>query len=219
MRQRLEVAFRDRTALLWGLWLALLLVCALLPGAGVLIAGIFVCVLLPLARQSFQSVGLARPEHAARFLLLGLALGVFAYLVGTFGIDPLGRILVGESPDVSDFGDIKGDWGRLATYLAASWIVGAFIEELVFRGFLIEIGARLFGARAVWPLAVGGSFLFGWVHLYQGASGVLTTGLMGMLLASIYLLTGRRVLLVMIVHGLVDTFAFVLAFTGIRPLA
>jgi membrane protease YdiL (CAAX protease family) len=75
-------------------------------------------------------------------------------------------------------------------------------EEVVFRGFLL---VYLTDALAV-PLGaamVVSAALFGLAHSYQGAVGVLLTGVAGYWLAGMYVLTGS-LLLPVVVHALVD---------------
>ena len=75
-------------------------------------------------------------------------------------------------------------------------------EEVVFRGFLLvyltDVLTVPLGAAMVVSAA-----LFGLAHSYQGAVGVLLTGLAGYWLAGLYVLTGS-LLLPAVVHALVD---------------
>ncbi len=100
--------------------------------------------------------------------------------------------------------------------LILSWLVGAVVEETVFRGFLIGYGARLFGEHFIWPLAVVSSAIFGISHLYQGLAGVLLTGTVGLILSSAYVLSRRNLALTMWAHGLIDTIGVVGIFLGFR---
>ena len=68
-----------------------------------------------------------------------------------------------------------------------SWTVAAFLEEMVYRGWLMtrlaELG--LFSTRGWAASALASSALFGAAHLYQGASGVMATGLSGLVSLSV----------------------------------
>ena len=55
---------------------------------------------------------------------------------------------------------------------------------------------------------------FGLAHAYQGWTGIIDEGLMGLLLGVIYLRTGRNLAVPIIAHGVCDSIDFVLMFLG-----
>ena len=57
--------------------------------------------------------------------------------------------------------------------------------------------------------------VFGIAHSYQGISGILSTGLMGGILALVYLKSGRNIWLPILLHGWVDTFGLYFIYAGI----
>jgi membrane protease YdiL (CAAX protease family) len=75
-------------------------------------------------------------------------------------------------------------------------------EEIVFRGFLLVYLTDVLTVPLGVAMVVSAA-LFGLAHSYQGAVGVLLTGLAGYWLAGMYVLTGSLVLPV-VVHALVD---------------
>jgi len=81
-------------------------------------------------------------------------------------------------------------------------------EEVVVRGLLIALGV---GAAGLPPLtaAVASTALFGFLHLYQGWSGVLYTTLLGAVLAGLYLATSS-LLLPILLHVTVNTRALLI---------
>lgn len=86
---------------------------------------------------------------------------------------------------------------------AALAISAGIGEELVWRGFgLAVLQLWLPHAPTVLLVAVLAAG-FGWAHLYQGAAGVVITGLTGAVMAGLYVTTGS-LLLPMVLHALVD---------------
>lgn len=81
-------------------------------------------------------------------------------------------------------------------------------EELLFRGFFLAVFADLMG---VWVSLLLGSFLFGLCHLYQGWANVLRTGVIGLVLGIIYVLT-ESLWVVISLHALMDIFGGVLGY-------
>ena len=80
---------------------------------------------------------------------------------------------------------------------------------------LAELG--LFSTRGWAASALASSALFGAAHLYQGASGVMATGLSGLVFASVYLASGRNLWACILAHGVLDTAGFLLIYFGVYP--
>jgi membrane protease YdiL (CAAX protease family) len=76
-------------------------------------------------------------------------------------------------------------------------------EEIMFRGFLIAVVWWLHPSATDTQAAVATAVVFGLAHLYQGGRGVVLTGLVGYLLASLAL-SQHSLLLPMILHTLID---------------
>ena len=125
----------------------------------------------------------------------------------------------GELPDVSAFRSVVGDEQRLLFWLATSWTLAAFMEEMVYRGWLLTRLAELTGFSANgWVVAMlVTSALFGAIHLYQGVSGVVATGLSGLVFGWLYLATGRNLWPSILAHGFLDTTGFVMMYLGVYP--
>jgi len=82
--------------------------------------------------------------------------------------------------------------------------VGAGIsEELVFRGFLLYYLSLYLPHLNSAERVLLASFSFGLAHIYQGKSGAIGTGIVGLILAGLYLLTGS-LLLPVVIHAMVD---------------
>jgi CAAX protease family protein len=82
--------------------------------------------------------------------------------------------------------------------------VGAGVsEELVFRGFLLYY-LMLYLPQSNTPERVLlASLVFGFAHIYQGWKGAVAAGILGMVLAGFYLMTGS-LLLPLVIHAAVD---------------
>jgi len=59
------------------------------------------------------------------------------------------------------------------------------------------------------------SILFGYGHYYKGTSGVIDSGVAGLILGSAYLLSGRNLWVPILAHGFIDTFGVIAAFFGL----
>lgn len=89
--------------------------------------------------------------------------------------------------------------GELALFMLASLSAGVW-EELVYRAFLIWFLAPLSGAIGA---VVISALIFGLAHIYQGIRGVVTSFVVGVIFAVLYLLTASLWWL-MAVHAVMD---------------
>jgi membrane protease YdiL (CAAX protease family) len=108
------------------------------------------------------------------------------------------------------------DWKMALRSLAIVWIFAGFGEEIGYRGYLVtraaDLGSRSKAAYAVAMLYV--SVLFGLGHFYKGPAGVMDSTYSGLVLGSLYLLSGCNLWAPILAHGLVDTAAVVAIFMG-----
>src|SRR4051794_16946909 len=83
-----------------------------------------------------SSLGLCRPSR--HHLVAGTA--AFAVVWSLFQLAvtmPLANHLSGERQDMGVFADVQGDVALLLLLVVLSWTLGAFVEEVAFRGFLL----------------------------------------------------------------------------------
>jgi membrane protease YdiL (CAAX protease family) len=162
----------------------------------------------------------SRTTSVPRVVAIGVGVGIAYQLVGTFAVEPLlARLTSGQLPDASGFRSIIGDEVQLAYWVVVSWSLAAFVEEIAYRGWILtrlaEVGRF---TNTAWLVgAVASSALFGAVHAYQGVSGVLATGLTGLVFAGVYFVTGRNIWAAVLCHGVLDTAGFTMMYFGVYP--
>jgi membrane protease YdiL (CAAX protease family) len=82
-------------------------------------------------------------------------------------------------------------------------LTAGFCEELLYRGFMPAYLAHIFPGVPLLIAIIIAAVLFGVGHIYQKLTGVLGTGVMGLVFGLLYFFTGS-LLLPMIVHALFD---------------
>jgi membrane protease YdiL (CAAX protease family) len=96
------------------------------------------------------------------------------------------------------------------------WTFAAFGEEIAYRGYLLtraaDIGRR--STIAYWLGIVLVSVLFGYGHYYKGPSGIIDSGIAGLILGTAYMLAHRNLWACILTHGFIDTFGVIDAFLG-----
>jgi membrane protease YdiL (CAAX protease family) len=107
-------------------------------------------------------------------------------------------------------GDIRALLPRVRgelKYGAGLGLQAGLFEELLFR---LAMPALLFGIVGNGPLAFGlACLLFGMLHLYQGAPGILVATILGVVFAALYVVTGS-IAAPIVLHALVDLRSLVL---------
>ncbi|MPQ99256.1 CPBP family intramembrane metalloprotease [Modestobacter sp. I12A-02628] len=82
-------------------------------------------------------------------------------------------------------------------------VTAGVCEEWLYRGFFLAVVAALAPSAPAGVLVLLAAVAFGAAHAYQGLAGVLTTGVLGGVLAALYLQTGS-LLLPVLLHAAID---------------
>jgi membrane protease YdiL (CAAX protease family) len=152
--------------------------------------------------ESWASLGLRRPAD----LRIAIAVAVALYLVNlalSTWVVPLIAQWIAPTRQPPFLAYIRGNTSGFLTWLAIGLVVGGFIEELLFRGFLLSrIGALLGGSRPALALAVvAQAVLFGMLHLYGGGFAFLYATVFAIANGAFYLAAGRNLWPLILVHG------------------
>jgi membrane protease YdiL (CAAX protease family) len=174
---------------------------------------------LRVRKSSWRDLGLTVYRNWPLTLAMGAGAGVLLEASQLFVTQPLLVRLVGKQPDLSDFRNLTGNLKLTLIYLAATWPLAAFGEEMVYRGYLMNrIAGLLKGTRTAWIVSlIAVHLVLGLAHAYQGVTGIVGEGLDGLLLGLIYLGAGRNLAVPIIAHGVQDSIDFVLIFLGKYP--
>jgi membrane protease YdiL (CAAX protease family) len=154
---------------------------------------------------SWSDLGLRAPESWTRLGGLAVATTAAAFALN-LSIRALSK-LAGRGPTVSGYGDLRGHWVAILVVLVYMLFVVGFSEELIFRGFLMDRLAALFGGgRGAWSAAVATSaVVFGLLHANHGGLSILHATVIGLLFGVVYLRAGRALWVVIAAHSLFDT--------------
>jgi len=162
--------------------------------------------LLSRSGQTWSEFGLARPTSLPATALYAVLL-YFAVWALLGYVAPYIADAVGPEPAPSFLGYIRGHVVAFVGWIGLTWTVGAFAEELLFRGFLLNGVARVIGHAGVGLAAGVGAqaILFGMLHLYQGSFGFVMACLFALLFGAAYLVTGRNLWPLVLAHGAWNT--------------
>lgn len=146
----------------------------------------------------FKSIGIA--------ILVVVIVIVFMATVVTIISSVLGVTIPESSTDRFEF--LLGNPVYLAVYLlVVIWIGAAIGEELLMRGFLLNSLISLFGERkaGVISAVLVHATIFGMLHISQGVPGIISTGVVAVIFATVYLYNGRKLFPLIIAHGVINS--------------
>ena len=166
---------------------------------------------------SLTAIGFRRPSSWSRVVLVALAAATLRILLSEVLIDPLTQKFWPPAAAPSEAAAITGNLKIALLALVIVWSFAAFGEEIAYRGYLLTRAADL-GNRTKIAYLVGVVFvsvLFGYGHYYKGPSGIIDSGVAGLILGSAYLITGRNLWTSILAHGFIDTFGVIVLYFGL----
>jgi membrane protease YdiL (CAAX protease family) len=181
------------------------------PGIGILITLLAILLTFWL-RRNLVYIGLQSPANWLQTILLALLLGTGIQLLAVILIEPLSERITKKEHDYSVLESIKGNTAMLVQIILAAWILAAFLEEAIFRGFLMHEVLNLFGTNLPGALIaiLLSSLIFSFSHWYQGPAGLISTGVIGLILAILFVLNNYNLWLLIFTHGFIDTIGLIL---------
>lgn len=174
------------------------------------------CVSFKLRDGGWKVAGLIRPRSWGKTVLVAVAAVVVLQVGSELVIQPFANWLWHQPEHVSSLLDSGMSVKQALTSLIIVWTFAAFGEEFSYRGYLLTRAADL-GNRSNTAYVAAMLFaavLFGLGHYYKGPAGVLDSTYSGLVLGSVYLLTGRNLWASILTHGISDTFAVVVVYMG-----
>jgi membrane protease YdiL (CAAX protease family) len=174
---------------------------------------------LRLRGMRWKDVGFAQPPNWWLTIAVGVSCGIFIEAFELFVSQPLLVRWMGKMPDLSNVTGVQGNLRLTLIFVVLSWALAALGEELVYRGYLMNRVAGVFGsASAAWIISlVVISVVFGCSHIDQGATGMIENIWDGLLLGALYLACGRNLTAAIIAHGVTDTVDVLLIYLGKYP--
>jgi membrane protease YdiL (CAAX protease family) len=172
-----------------------------------------------LRKSGWRDVGLRRPPSWPRTIGIGAMAGVVNALIAAGLIQPLVYRLGGGQEDLSQYASLPGNIPLLIVWILIGWVLGGFVEEMVYRGYLLNRIAGFFGkGKAGWAIGLlVSSAFFALGHIYLGLSGIVQVFFEACFWAGLYLAGRRNLWLPVIGHGVTNTIAFILMYLGLYP--
>ena len=171
---------------------------------------------LRLRGGSWAALGLKWLTLWRRTVLFALAAAALRILLGALVIEPLTAHFWPAAVAPSGSNEIHGHAIVALQWLLLIWTFAAFGEEIGYRGYLLTRAADALGQSkaAYWIGNFVVAVLFGFGHYYKGPSGILDSGLAGLILGAAFILSKRNLWVCILAHGFIDTVGVIAAFMG-----
>lgn len=197
-----------------------LLLITFLPTLGLLIAFAILALYLVIGKdrkQKLKSIGFKEPPNWWKTIIVSLLLGIIIEISLQIFFYPIIEKLTGSKIDLSAFDSVRGNFPNYIMMVIAGWVVGGFIEEILYRGFLITRLAKLFknenSGNSIAIILT--SAIFAYTHIYQGWNGVIITGLFGILIGFIFIKNNKILWYTILIHGFVNLAGFTIIYLNL----
>lgn len=177
--------------------------------------------------QSWRDLGLTYTGSKLSLTLWTLGALVSTILIGNI-TQSLASQLIPEATSIDQsnldamsnrFINVPGNFVVYFFWIVVAWVIGGFTEELLFRGFLINRFEKVL-IKIPFAIAIAivlQALIFGQQHMYyQGWVGFAATGVIGLLSGVIYVFSRRRLLPLVISHGLANSLGLTLMYLGVQ---
>ena len=168
-------------------------------------------------REPLRDLGIRWPKRPLRLLLIATLLAVGMNAFGRTFLWPTLYGVFGQR-DLRYLGAIEGNLNVVLALLPFIWLSAALCEEIVYRGFLQQRLERIFGGGFAGNAAavVLTSAVFAANHAVQGLSGMIQTFIVSCVLGAIFIRSRHNLLLLILIHGVWDTFSVTVMYFGLR---
>jgi membrane protease YdiL (CAAX protease family) len=169
-----------------------------------------------LRNGSLSAMGFKRPESWTRIVLIALGAAALRILLGAVVIEPLTEQFWPPATLPSEAEGVTGNITKALLLLLLVWSFAAFGEEISYRGYLLlraaDVGRRT--TAAYWVGIVLVSVLFGYGHYYKGPSGIIDSGVAGLIYGAAFMLASRNLWASILAHGFINTFGVIVLYFG-----
>lgn len=182
----------------------------------VIVLSVLGLISIRLRDRRWSAMGFKRPTSWRRILLIAVGAAALRILLGQFVIEPVTGSYCPKPIAPALANEITGNVKIALLALLIVWTFAAFGEEIAYRGYLLTRAADIGGRSitAYWIGIVFVSILFGYGHYYKGPSGIIDSGIAGLILGTAFILAGRNLWVCILAHGFIDTFGVIDAFFG-----
>jgi hypothetical protein len=209
--------FQETSLLLTVFWLALVAIrfrrSTIVLVGGLAAIGLYTLGAFLIGQVTAAELGLALPNSWWRVIGLAAAWTALILAYSPFA-DRLATRRFAKPPTLGSFRAIQESAIKLIAGIAVAWVLGGVLEELVFRGIVLESVDSLLSGSLIAPIAIAVAVCIaalgaGLIHFYQGPRAMVIITQLSILFGVLFVVSGYSLWTVMLCHGLYDTIAFI----------
>jgi len=164
----------------------------------------------------WKDLGLITPKNFWK--TLGIMAVIMIAIVGSIMVFEIVKeqIPLNLNPDTSSekavakFGLEKGGWTHFLLIIPFVWLQ-SMLEEMLDRGFMINWIEKVFSSTTFATIlaVLLQALIFGFRHSYDLSERSITVGIIGLVMGTVYVLSGRNLWPLIIAHCILNTLSFV----------
>lgn len=174
------------------------------------------CLSLWLRQENWSHLGLTNPDSWFTAIAIGVGIGGIIVAFTKLGLPILYDILGKEYQPVGLY-MLEGNLPKYLALLVGTWILAALMEEMVFRGYILNRLLGLLGEskKGIGIALVLSATIFAYAHGTLETLFLSLTFLQGLLLGIVYLCARKNLWFSIIAHGTGITANITLALFGV----
>ena len=168
--------------------------------------------------QTLRNIGLKRGGLTFKTLIAGIISAIILNRLVTWIYYPvIHHFFAYNISDYTEYNFIKEKLFNYLLVLFASWIIGGFYEELVFRGYIQSTFQNIFRStkNSFWASGILTTILFGIYHWQQGVFGIVHSALAGIFWTFMLRRFKGNLWYPIISHAAYDTITLTMIYLGI----
>ena len=164
---------------------------------------------LPLNKYGFGAK--LKLNHIILAIFAILVLRVFAYI-----LNPVIEELFNSPRNLERFSDVEGSTMSFVLLLITNWTLAAFGEEFAYRILLMRGLSYVFGDshKAQISALILQSIMFGFIHAYQGPTGIVGSAFSGLVFGTVVLISRWSIWPAALAHGTNNTIGIISLYLG-----
>jgi len=164
---------------------------------------------LPLNKYGFGAK--LNLKHITLAVTAIIVLRVFAYI-----LNPIIEELVGGPRNLERFSGVEGSAMSFGVLLLTNWTLAAFGEEFAYRILLMRGLSYIFGdsRKAQVAAFILQSIMFGFIHAYQGPTGIVGSAFSGLVFSAVTLIGRWSIWPAALAHGTNNTIGIISLYLG-----
>lgn len=184
---------------------------------GIPIVVILIFALYLIGKVPMKKLGLYKPGSWSKTILMGTGAGIFIHLFGSYILSPIVGFFGVPQETPEFYAQIEGNHQMFLLYMIVTWTSAGFGEEIIYRAFFLDQCSKFFqNEKFKWIISlVISSIFFGFLHYNNGVDAIIVTGINGFIIGLVYILNERNIWGAYLAHGVANSIAFLLIYTGV----